>query len=48
MDLEKSTNGPYDTSFNSNIELQDDPGAFANSNERGDNIASTIEPHTVT
>lgn len=45
-DIEKSTNGPYD-SFHSHAELQDDPAAMVEQ-DNDENYASTIEPDTVT
>jgi len=42
IDLEQSTNGPYDNSNSYNGEMQDDPSI---SND--DNYASTIEPEKI-
>ncbi|KAL3290146.1 hypothetical protein HHI36_023510 [Cryptolaemus montrouzieri] len=44
IDLEQSTNGPYDN-FNSHVELQDDPSSGT---EEQEGYVSTIEPEKVT
>lgn len=46
IDLEKSTNGPYDN-FNLHAELQDDPAANMDQNSQ-DGYVSTIEPEKLT
>lgn len=49
VDIEKSTNGPYDSNFHANVELQDDPVASVAENQKPDDeYVSTIEPDTVT
>lgn len=47
LDLEKTTNGPYDN-MHVNVELQDDPAAMADNQVKSENYVSTIEPDTVT
>lgn len=45
-DLEKTTNGPYD-SISANVELHDDPAAIVD-NHASEDYVSTIEPDAVT
>lgn len=45
-DLEKTTNGPYD-SISANVELHDDPAAIMDHHTNEDYV-STIEPDAIT